>query len=116
MNIEKIMAIFTLFSNQSATEYLPLIQLSMLEVEGKLKTDADKTDARLNYLCGAIANMRYVEVDCSREKQMLTIGGGVAVNQTGERFIAARDIGAEYRKICADLLLDDDFLFITMKG
>ena len=117
MDLSSVMTIFNMLSHQSGAEFLPLIQLSIMEVKKGLRADADKTDSRLVYLAGAIANLRYIELDCVREKQMLTISGGVAVNSnSSERYELAKRIASEYQGLCTDLLADNDFVFFGTKG
>ena len=117
MELTFVMTIFSMLSHQSGTEYLPLIQLSVMEVSRGLKADTDKNDSRLGYLAGAIANLRYVELECVREKQILTVSGGVAVNSgTSERYELAKKIVSEYKRLCVDLLGDSDFAFFGTKG
>ena len=117
MDIELICSFFALLSKQSETEYFPLIQLAISEVERNLTPNSDKSDPRLCYLCGAIANMRFAEIDSAREKQILTPSGGVGVQgKISDRNVTARNIVAEYRALCADLIYDNSFVFFGTKG
>ncbi len=116
MNLERIMRDFELISGKNAGEFLNLIKLSVAEVEKRLKTGADKTDERLCGLCAAIANLKCVEIECAREKLLLTPAGGVAVNSLQDRIPFAEEIVKKYTALCADLLVDDGFVFFGAKG
>lgn len=62
MNINQISSLFTLFSGETDTEtYRPLIDSAIAQVERRLKEDVQDSDARLDYLCAAIANFRMRE-------------------------------------------------------
>lgn len=116
MNLERAMKDFELISGKNAEEFLSLIKLSAAEVERRLKSGADKTDERLCGLCAALANLKCVEIECAREKLMLTPGGGVAVNSSQDRIPFAEEIVKKYTALCADLLADDGFVFLGAKG
>ncbi|MEG0614350.1 MAG: hypothetical protein RR540_01230 [Oscillospiraceae bacterium] len=117
METEKTLALFQIISGQKSAEYLPLVELSMNEVLKMLKEKADETDARLCYLSAAVANFRYVEIDCAREKQMLAVGGSIGVNGGGaNRYLAAKNLVDSYRVICRDLIRDEEFIFFGTRG
>lgn len=115
MNLERIMVLFTLFSKQDALHFLPLIQLSMAEVRERLRAGADKTDERLAFLCAAAANLHFAETQDTQDKTFLTAAGGAA-QAPSQRYGAAKTTFDEYCAICADLLMDRDFLFFGVRG
>lgn len=114
-NMEKTLPIFRLMSGQGE-EYLPLLRSATLEVEGRLKPDADKDDERLPFLIAAIANLYYVQLDSAKLKPYAAAVGDLSARTGGEyRATAAGELVERFTTSCADLLLykDSGFYFCT---
>ena len=118
MNVTTINALFTLFSGEEdIVTFEPVILAAIDEVEQDLLTGADPTDARLNYLAAAVANLRYTQIFGAREKALATYAGTLRRTSDYEqqgRF--ARQLVCSYRKLCADLLKDAEFVFFVCRG
>lgn len=118
MYSETVSALFTLFSGETdIVAYAPVLTAATQEVAQELKPDADGTDARLNYLIAAVANLRYTQIFGAQEKALATYAGTLRRASDAEqqgRF--AKQLVYSYRKLCADLLLDPDFVFFGCRG
>jgi hypothetical protein len=116
--VTTINALFTLFSGEEdTTTYAPVILAAVDEVRQELLAGADPTDVRLNYLAAAVANLRYTQIFGAREKALATYAGTLRRTSDYEqqgRF--ARQLVYSYRKLCADLLKDVEFVFFGCRG
>lgn len=116
MDIDMIKTLFSMYSGVDETlVYLPLVLISVREVESQLKDDADKADSRISALCAAHANVRYIQSTASRDKLSHTHAGAVAKNANGDQKL---DFALKlYNQIydgCTDLLIDRDFSFASV--
>lgn len=116
MNINQITSLFTLFSGETDTDkYQPLIDSAMAQVKRQLKEDAQATDARLDYLCASIANFRYSQITCVKNKIAYTYAGTADSKGNSQlEYDFARELMREYYKVASDLLYDDDFIFTAV--
>ena len=113
MDIESVLWIFMLFSGEESSEYEPIVEMSMVEVEKMLLPDADTEDVRLNYLCAALANYRYHQVMCSREHSAVTFAGKMRKSENDISISYAEKLFRDYKKMCGDLLKPVDFVFLS---
>lgn len=117
MNTQKIRLLFTLFSGEkNSPETEPLLQGAMLEVEGRLRPGADKSDERLDYLAAAIANLRHTELLATRDRLVYTAAGSAPTHDSGKNrpFFAATLMKA-YLDTAQPLLCDDAFAFCAVR-
>ena len=114
MNIEKIAALFTLFSGEADTvKYMPLINSAVCDVLNKLRKDADLSDDRIAFLCAAVANLRYINLIAQRDCVSHTYAGTSEKNGSyPSRYLLAKNLVRDYWICISDLLDDSDFLFI----
>ncbi|MCI7805120.1 MAG: hypothetical protein MR503_08635 [Oscillospiraceae bacterium] len=113
MNISQITSLFILFSGETdINKYQPLIDSSILQVSRQLKEGASSADIRLDYLCAAIANYRYSQLTCVKNKVAYTYAGTADSKGNSQmEYDLAKELMCEYYKAAADLLCDDDFVF-----
>lgn len=118
MNMTQIKSLFILFSATGVTnQYQPLIDSAVLQVKNQLKEGADEDDERLDYLCAAIANYRYSQITCVRDKVTVTYAGSADYKGNSQlEYDFARELMIEYYKAAADLIRDDGFVFSTVGG
>ncbi len=118
MNFQMIGSLFTLFSGEpDQKKHMPLLMTAVHEVSAKLREGADATEARLCYLCAAIANLRYTQMYGAREKALATYAGTIARQSDGEQQLRfAVQLVRSYRALCSDLLQDEEFLFVGVRG
>ncbi len=118
MNLENIKSLFTLFSSETnILKYQPLIDCAVEQVKSQLKSDASILDIRLDYLCAAIANYRYTQITCVKNKVAYTYAGtadGEGNSQLEYDF--SRELMNEYFKAASDLLKDTGFVFVSCGG
>ena len=116
MNFQKICKLFLLFSGETEiAPLLPLIQGAMLEVEGRLRTDADPSDERLTFLAAALANLRHSQMLTARQQQVFTAGGSAPAADTGKnRPFLAGELAKAYLQNARSLLKDDGFVFAAI--
>ncbi len=113
MDMHMIGSLFSLFSGeQDMQQHMPLLMSAIREVTAKLRTGADGTDVRLNYLAAGIANLRYTQMHGAREKALATYAGTIARQSDDEQqFQFALRLVRSYQALCSDLLCDDEFVF-----
>lgn len=113
MNISQITSLFILFSGETdINKYQPLIDSSIMQVSRQLKEGASSADIRLDYLCAAIANYRYSQLTCVKNKVAYTYAGTADSKGNSQmEYDLAKELMCEYYKAAADLLCDDDFVF-----
>lgn len=116
MDIDMIKALFSMYSGEeNVLPWLPLILMSVHEVEGLLKKDADKRDPRISALGAAHANVRYVQSTAARDKLSHTHAGTAAKNGNGaEKLDFACKLYSQIRDGCAELLADREFSFASV--
>lgn len=116
MNTTQITSLFTLFSGEVDTEkYTPLINSAISQVSNQLKEDADSEDIRLDYLCAAIANYRYSQITCVKNKIAYTYAGSADCKGNSQmEYDFAKELMLEYYKAAADILRDDEFVFSSI--
>ena len=114
--IDRIAGLFTLFSGENNVEkYMPLISLSIHEVESGLKEDADTTDERLVFLCASIANFHYTQITAARDRTAFTQAGTAAKIHNGQQqYDFAYSLMRAYRASVKDLMRDEAFAFLNV--
>lgn len=76
MTVSTINSLFTLFSGETDTEkYSPLVSSAVTQVRNMLREGASSNDIRLDYLCAAVANYRYTQITCVKNKVAYTYAG-----------------------------------------
>lgn len=113
MNISQITSLFTLFSGEAnINKYMPLIDSAVKQVSRKLKDEETAGDIRLDYLCAAIANYRYSQITCVKDRIAYTYGGTADCKGNAQmEYDLAKALMDEYYKAASDLLYDDEFIF-----
>lgn len=113
MNLTNIKSMFTLFSgNADVEECEPVIELAVIEVENMILESADKNDARLDYLCAAIANFRYYQAMTAQNRSAYTYGGRLIDDSDGKILGFAEGLLKGYFRLCSDIIKGSDFVFI----
>lgn len=118
MNLQMIGSLFTLFSGEEdQNKYLPLLMTAVHEVRAQLVPDADGSEVRLCYLAAAIANLRFTQMYGAREKALATYAGTIARQSDGAQQLRfAMHLVQSYRALCRDLLRDEEFVFVGVRG
>lgn len=118
MNMSTVSALFTLFSGEEdAAVYQPVLEAAAEEVAQELNSEATGSEVRLCYLAAAIANLRYTQIFGAREKALATYAGTLRrISDTEQQMRFAKQLVYSYRKLCADLLKDPDFVFFGCRG
>lgn len=113
MNIESIKTLFELFSGEEASEkYMPLITLSVIEVEKMLLPEADPSDMRLDFLCAAFANHKLQQVNSARERAEYTSAGKMLTVSQNTALKYSRNLLHDYMNLCAELIKEKTFVFM----
>ncbi|MCM1316230.1 MAG: hypothetical protein NC205_03985 [Prevotella sp.] len=113
MNIESVKTLFELFSGEEASEkYIPLITLSVIEVERMLLPDVDHSDMRLDFLCAAFANHKLQEVNAARERSEYTSAGKMLTVSQNTALKYAKNLLHDYMNLCAELIKEKTFVFM----
>ncbi|MDE5947090.1 MAG: hypothetical protein K2G63_07295 [Oscillospiraceae bacterium] len=115
MNTEKIKSLFALFTGQNNyEEYLPIIAVSITQVEKMLKENADISDSRLDMLTASVANYRYVQIIASRMENISAYNGEMILPQKDNNALKyARQIMLDYMDICSDIINANPVLLNT---
>lgn len=118
MNVSQITPLFTLFSGETnINKYRPLIDSSITQVRRQLREDASSDDIRLDYLCAAIANYRYSQITCVKNKIAYTYAGTADCKGNSQmEYDLAKALMDEYYKAASDLLYDNEFVFGSVCG
>lgn len=116
MNRSQINSLFTLFSGETdVNKYCPLIDSAIAQVTTQLKECADIKDTRLDYLCAAIANYRYSQIVCVKNKIAFTYAGTADSKGNSQmEYDLAKGLMVEFYKAAADLLADNEFIFCSV--
>ena len=106
MNIERITPLFTLFTGQNDYDkYLPLISISITQVNNMLLENADQNDSRLDMLTASIANYRYVQLLASRMESISAYNGKMLMPEKNSGALKyAERIMNDYMNLCSDLI------------
>lgn len=114
MNIESVKTLFTLFSGEDVTEkYLPLISLSVSEVEKMLLPNADSSDVRLDFLCASMANHHLQQINSSRERAEFTVAGKMLTTSQNTAVAYSEKLLRDYINLCSDLIKPQTFVFMS---
>lgn len=118
MNLSTVIDLFMMLSGEEdVIRFEPILTASMQEVRQELLDQTSASDTRLNYLAAAIANLRYTQLYGAREKALATFAGTLRRASDYEQQVRfAKQLVYSYRKLCADLLRDCDFLFLGCRG
>lgn len=113
MNIESIKTLFELFSGEEASEkYMPLITLSVIEVEKMLLPEADPSDIRLDFLCASFANHKLQQVNSARERSEYTSAGKLLTTSQNTALKFADNLLHDHMNLCAELIKEKTFIFM----
>lgn len=114
MNVESVKTLFSLFSGEeNADEFIPLITLAVCETEKMLVSDEAAGDIRIEFLCAALANYRYVQIKASRDRTQETCGGRLVTSRKDSGTLKyAQRLLADYMSMCRELIKNDTFVFI----
>lgn len=115
MDIERIKSIFTLFTDQNDYDkYLPVISISITQVNNMLLENADKEDSRLDMLAAAVANYRYVQMLASRMENISAYNGEMLISDKNSNAVKyAESIMLDYMNLCSDLISQNTVLIST---
>jgi len=113
MNMMQINSLFTLFSGETdLNKYSPLIDSAVSQVTSQLREGADISDTRLDYLCAAIANYRYSQIVCVKNKIAFTYAGTADSKGNSQmEYDLAKGLMTEFYKAASGLLSDNSFVF-----
>ncbi|MCD7890305.1 MAG: hypothetical protein LUG26_00580 [Ruminococcus sp.] len=114
MNIETVKSIFQLISGEEDTEtHLPFIELAVLETEKMLTDGADTEDARLDFLCAAIANFRLQQANSARDRSESVYAGRlISSSDSGSTLEFSEKLLLDYMNLCEDLIDSRTFVFM----
>ncbi|MBR3970116.1 MAG: hypothetical protein IKJ87_03460 [Ruminococcus sp.] len=113
MDTGRIKTLFELFCGEECSaQHEPIIELAMLEVEKMLHENADANDIRLNYLCAAMANLRYYQALTASDRSTFTYGGKMLEDKEKKILHFAEGLLKGYFRLCSDLIKGDEFIFI----
>lgn len=113
MNIENIRKLFTLFSGEEYTEaHEPFIEVAVIEVESILFETADKSDRRLEFLCGALANFRYRQALVSSDRSEYTYEGKLISGADAKSLEFSENLLRSYYRLCRELIKPSEFVFL----
>lgn len=117
MDIDKIKAVFSLFTGEEYDErFDPLIELSAMET-GKLLIDEESAaDPRVPFLCAAMANYRYQLMRCSAERSDFTYAGKVSTADQKRTLEFAERMLREYHTLSRDILKTNELVFMSFSG
>lgn len=116
MDINTVKMLFRLFSgfdSVTSSEYDPVIEMAMAEVE-RMVIDTDRrSDVRLNYLSAALANYRYRQILCGQDRSEMTFAGKISAEQHDISLNYAEKLFRDYLHLCSDILKTTDFVFMA---
>lgn len=117
MDIDKIKAVFSLFTGEEYDEkFDPLIELSVMET-GKLFIDEESaSDPRVPFLCAAMANYRYQLMRCSAERSDFTYAGKVSAADQKRTLEFAERMLRDYHTLSRDILKTNELVFMSFSG
>lgn len=113
MNTTTIDALFKLFSGVGDTsDYSTLVSSAVDDVTQMLSDPSYSTDGRLNYVCAALANLKYQRFMASRDRLNYTYAGTVAQKHDGrDQLYDAYEMFYSYLATVKDLVKDGGFYF-----
>lgn len=112
MNIESVKSLFRMFSGEDdAEKYSPLIELALTEVEKMLLPDADTEDIRLSFLCAAIANHRFCQLNSARDRTQVAYGGRMLTDSSNPVLAHSEKLLKDYLDLCSDIIEPQIFIF-----
>ncbi len=115
MDIERIKSLFTLFTGQNDYEkYLPIINISITQVQNMILENADINDSRLDILAASVANYRYVQMLASRMESISAYNGKMLMPESNSNAVRyAERIMIDYMNLCSDLIGKNTVLIST---
>ena len=117
MNFESVEPYFRAFSGVDGEENTVFIKSAIDEIGKKLKDPVYQSLECISALCGACANLHYIIAKKSRESEILTRGGKVAVTDDKNNVISSAErLFLSHKNICREYLIDDDFYFESTEG
>ena len=117
MDIQTIVSAFELFTGEeNGDDYYQLILLAADEVERLMLPDADKTELRVSFLCGALAFYRLQQILAARERAAVTYAGKMLKESQNTAYSFAKELLRDYVQICSDLLKAQNFTFSSFAG
>lgn len=119
MNMNTVKLLFKLFSGVDvieSTEYFPIVEMAVTEVERMLADGADETDIRLCYLSAALANYRYRQILCAQDRTENTYAGKMSRGEHDISLEYAEKLFRDYLHLCEEILLPTDFVFISFSS
>lgn len=102
-----------MFSGVTDTDdYQELLQSAMNDITNMLVDTSNSSDARLNFVCGALANWRYQQFMSSRDRLNYTYAGTVSQKHDGkDQLKDAESMFYHYLETIKDIIKDDKFYF-----
>ncbi|HOC33851.1 MAG: hypothetical protein WBK46_09285 [Ruminococcus flavefaciens] len=114
MNLQVVKLLFKLFSGfdcEASTEYDPVIEISVAEVERMVISEDHLRDARLCYLSAALANYRYRQLLCAQDRSEITFAGKMSKDEHDISLNYAEKMFRDYLHLCSDIIKTTDFVF-----
>lgn len=117
MDIDKIKAVFSLFTGEEYDEkFDPVIELSVMETKKLLIDEESASDSRVPFLCAAMANYRYQLMRCSAERSDFTYAGKVSIADQKRTLEFAERMLREYHTLSRDILKTKELVFMGFSG
>ncbi len=119
MDKTEVAKAFLLFCGEEGAEvtYEGLLDQGIETVKRNLKANADETETRLCYLAAAVAYRQYVNITAPRDKVACTFAGTIAENTDATQKLETAKLILEcHYANCIDLLKEQDFVFVAVKG
>ena len=117
MDRETVTSLFELFTGaHNGIEYYRIIDLAIYETGTMLRSDAERTDARLNFLSAAIAFYRLQQILAARERAECTYAGKVLKESQNTAYDYSKRLLRDYFQLCSDLLYPKTFIFSSFSS
>ncbi|WP_455529233.1 hypothetical protein [Ruminococcus sp.] len=117
MDRETVTSLFELFTGaHNGIEYYRIIDLAIYETGTMLRPDAERTDARLNFLSAAIAFYRLQQILAARERAECTYAGKVLKESQNTAYDYSKRLLRDYFQLCSDLLYPKTFIFSSFSS
>ena len=117
MDRETVTSLFELFTGaHNGIEYYRIIDLAIYETGTMLRPDAERTDARLNFLSAAIAFYRLQQILAARERAECTYAGKVLKESQNTAYDYSKRLLRDYFQLCRDLLYPKTFIFSSFSS
>ncbi len=112
INVDLVQTLFNLFSGQKSENDNDFIIIAKLETEEMLLPGTDGTDARVSFLCAAIANYRYQQAKAAADSSMYTYAGEMVQAKKNTPLAFAESMLRDYYQLCRKIIKPQNFVFM----